>query len=293
MTNSKQQRTRRDERLKNPTPMRLTERDIQIIRAVYDCRVLTTQQLQSLFFPSLHQAYARLSLLYHHGFLDRKFLGVYADKMNTPIMYVLERRGAELLQAHLGLDLVWSRETKELGTQFLEHTLAINSVRIAVTKAAQQAGFTLVIWLGESDLKSDYDRVNIRTDGGRLKSVSLIPDSYFVLETPKGKAAFCLELDRGTMTTQRFKTKVLAYQAYYQSGDYQRRYQTRSLRVLTVTLSEVRAANLQRVTEAAEGKQRFWFAVLNAISAETVLVAPIWKVATSSERQALITMETE
>jgi hypothetical protein len=282
------QRARRDTRKATPEPMRLTEREKHIIQAVYEYRVLTTQQLQTLFFPSLHQAYARLSLLYHHGFLERSFLGVQADKMNTPTLYLLDKRGAELLQAELGGDIAWSRSEKNVTATFLEHTLAINTVRVALAKACEQPGFALVQWKGENEIKADYDYVTIRGDLGRIQSVSVIPDSYFAIETPKGKAHFLLELDRGTMTTSRFKTKIRAYRVYYESGAYQRRYETRSLRVLTVTTSAARVANLRRVTEEAEGKQRFWFTTLEQITPQTVIATPIWTVATMRALQPLV-----
>lgn len=283
------QRARRDKRTHQPKAMRLTDRDIAIIRTVYDYRVMTTQQLQTLFFSSTHQAYARLSLLYHHGFLDRQFLGVYADKMNTPILYVLDKRGAELLQARLGLEVHWSKDQKQVSDHFLEHTLAINTVRVAVAKACQQQpNYQLVEWRGENDLKADYDYVTIKTSAGKNQAVSVIPDSYFVLDTPHGKGHFFLELDRGTMTTQRFKQKITAYQAYYLTGAYQRRYQSKSLRVLTVTLSHARLASLKTVTEAAGGKLRFWFATLDHLRPETVLTVPLWQVATTLETHALI-----
>lgn len=289
MSESERQRALRDQREANPTPIRLTERDIQIIRAVYECRVLTTQQLQDLFFPSLHQAYARLAALYHHAYLDRKFVGAYIDKMNTPIMYVLDKRGADLLQAELGLEVNWSSEYKQVGVQFLEHTLAINTCRVAVAKACEETpGFRLLKWLSEADLKADYDRVTIRSTAGKNVSVSLIPDSYFVLDTPRGMAHFFLELDRGTMTTKRFKSKIYAYQAYYQTGAYEKRYATKSLRVLTVTPSQVRATHLRVATEDAGGKQRFWFTTLEQIAPATILMIPIWEVATKTEKQPLV-----
>lgn len=259
------------------------------MQAVYDYRVLTTQQLQQLFFPSLHQAYARLSLLYHHGFLDRLFLGVYADKMNSPILYVLDKRGAEALQAEQGSEVQWGKRNKDISAQFLEHTIAINTVRIAVARACStDTPYTLMEWRGENDLKADYDRVTIRKENGRLQSVSVIPDSYFALDTPRGKAAFFLELDRGTMTTKRFKTKILAYQVYYESGAYQRRFQTKSLRILTVTTSQARLENLKRVTEEAGGKLRYWFSTLNQMQPELCLSAPIWELATQTRPQPLV-----
>lgn len=291
MESPQRQHARRDQRLAKPTPIRLTERDLRVIRAVYEYRVLTTQHLRTLFFPSNHQAYARLSSLYHHGFLDRKFLGVYADKMNTPIMYVLDKRGAELLQSEQGIEVNWSKDLKNLTLQFLEHTLAINTVRVAVAKAAEDQGYAVLVWRGENEIKADYDYVTIRGQSGRIQSVSVIPDSYFVLATPKGKAHFFLELDRGTMTTQRFKTKILAYQVYYGSGAYQRRYETRSLRVLTVTSGSGRAANLQHVTEEAEGKQRYWFTTLDQVTPQSVLSEPIWQMATARGPRRLIEAE--
>lgn len=292
---TERKRARRDERPENPPPMRITERDIQIIQAVYEYRVLTTQQLKALFFPSLHQAYFRLGALYQHGFLDRRFVGAAIDKNNTPIMYVLDKRGAELLQAERGFDIQWThREYKQVGLPFLEHTLAINTVRVAVVKACeQQAGFTLLQWRSEGDLKDDYDHVTIHSEKGKSVSVSVIPDSYFVLDSPRGTAHFFLELDRGTMTTKRFKQKVLAYQAYYQNGAYQRRYNTKSLRVLTVATSLVRAQNLHKMTEEAQGKQRFWFTTLEQITVEQVLNVPIWQVATVPEKQPLIGIEAQ
>jgi hypothetical protein len=90
------------------------------------------------------------------------------------------------------------------------------------------------------------------------------------------------------MTTQRFKTKIQAYQVYYASGAYERRYATKSLRVLTVTTGEARASNLYRVTEEAQGKQRYWFTTLNQVTPEQVLMSPIWRVATNNVPQALV-----
>lgn len=280
---------KRDERPDHPKPIRLTERDLQIVQTVYAYRVLTTQQLQALFFPSAHQAYARLSLLYQHGYLDRKFQGAYLDKMNRSVLYVLDKRGAELLRAERGLDVEWSSHTKQVGLPFLEHTLAINTVRVAIVQACQQnPDFAVLEWRSEGDLKADYDYVSIRSEMGKTMSVSVIPDSYFVLQTPRGIAHFFLEQDMGSMTTKRFKQKILAYQAYYANGLYEKRYQTKSLRVLTITSSQARVDSLLRSTEEAGGKQRFWFTTLAQATPDHILTAPIWQVAQKEGSHLLI-----
>lgn len=282
-------RNQRDKRLKNPTPIRLTHRDIEIIKAVHEYRVLTTQQLKALFFPSMHQAYNRLQALYNHQFIDRRFQGVATDKMNTPILYVLDIRGAELLRSELGLDVEWHPSQNQVSVQFLEHMMAISEVRIAISlNCRQMSELELLHWSGEADMKAGYDRVTIRLDTGKQKYVSLIPDSYFILSTPHGKSHCFLELDRGTMTVKRFKEKGFAYQQYYKSGIYQERYQTRSLRILTVTSSQNRAKNLLQAMNDLDGKQRFWFTTLEQVQNEPVLTAPIWQTPDKVELRCLI-----
>jgi hypothetical protein len=137
-------------------------------------------------------------------------------------------------------------------------------------------------------MKADYERIEIRLPTGKHIKVSLIPDSYFVIETPHGRAHFFLELDRGTMSTTRFTTKILAYNTYVESGAYQRRYQTRSLRVLTVTSSSKRLTNLKEATDDAKGGRLFWFTTLRAVTPTTVLHTPIWQVAGSPLKAVLI-----
>lgn len=281
---------RRNQRVNTPKPMRLMERDKAIIQAVYDYRVLRQDQLETLFERSPSVMQRVLVRLYDHGFLERKFLSVLG--LHSPALYVLDKKGAELLRSEFGLDeLVWYPSSKDLKLEFLEHTTAINDFRIAITLAAQRAGYELLKWIGEAELKADYDRVNVRTASGKMQSVSLIPDSYFVLKTPRGFAHFFLEMDRGTETTGRFKTKIAAYMAYYQSGLYERRYGSKSMRVITVTSGRRRLDNLKTATEAVGGKRRFWFVVHTDLTIAAILANPVWYVAGEQVPSALIEVE--
>jgi hypothetical protein len=125
-------------------------------------------------------------------------------------------------------------------------------------------------------LKADYDYVPIQTKSGKHEKVSLIPDSYFVIQTQQGRAPFFLELDRGTMELSRFETKILAYQAYVISGMYEARYNSKSLCVMTVTLSEKRRDQLRKAVESVGGRERYWFGMLSDIAPDTVLASAIW-----------------
>src|SRR5258708_843191 len=210
-------RRRRDQRVANPVPMRLTDRDKQIILAVWLYRVLGQIQIQILFFRSKNTCQRTLARLYLHGFLQRVFWPVVTG--SPPTLYVLDKKGVDLLKSEFGYDdLRWYPTSRILKGGFLEHTNAINDFRIAVTLAAQQCGYALEIWKNESELKAQYDYVRIQTRFG-LKKTSVIPDGFFLLSSgPQSKARFFLELDRGTETTERFQTKVKAYIAYRESG---------------------------------------------------------------------------
>lgn len=97
---------RRDRHLKQPKPIKLTERDKAIIYAVHIYRVLRQDQLEALFGRSKSVMQRVLVRLYDHGFLERKFLPVMG--WNSPALYVLDRKGADLLRTEFGLDdLVW------------------------------------------------------------------------------------------------------------------------------------------------------------------------------------------
>ncbi len=283
-----EQKRRRDQRLGQPSRMRLTERDVDILEAVHQYRVLRQDQIQTLFFGTKAAAQRVLVRLYDHGFLERKFLPVLYGR--SPTLYVLDKRGADVLRSERGYeDLIWYSSNKDLKTDFIEHTTAINDFRLSVVVSARKQGLELITWASESQLKSDYDRVRI---GNGKRPVSLIPDSYFAVSTPAGKAHFFVEIDRGTETLDRFRQKVRAYVAYYESGGYEKRYGTRSIRILTVATGEGRLANLRaataQVTGETGGRRRFWFALASNLTPETVLTAPVWLIAAEETPLSII-----
>lgn len=281
----------RNRRVAEPPPMRLMERDVEILKAVHEFRIMRGDQLQALFFGSQSTASYRLSRLYQHGFLDRHFLPTLGGLASSPALYTLGKRGVDVLRRVLDCgpkDIRRPPNNHELSPLFLEHLLQINDFRVAVTVAARNLDYTLEKWLDDYQLKADYDRVVIQTPQGRRRTVSLIPDGYCVLQVPQGRACFFLELDRGTMTRSRFRDKVRAYQAYIASGQYEKRYGTRSLRVLTVTSGPKRLENLKEEAEQAGGGRVFWFTTGDLVTAEGVLTEPVWTVAGGTGFEALI-----
>lgn len=284
------ERQSRHERADKPPRMRLTERDIKVALAVYDYRVLKREQIQQLFFPSKNTANDRLNRLYQQGFLERRWLPVEYGQGMGQALYLLAERGADLVAEQLGMDraaVTWKQAYNEVGALFLEHTLMVNQVRIVFTVAAERAGYTIDRWTKEEELKAEREYVSIRTDRGTQRRVAVIPDGYFILNLGDKRAHFFLEVDRATEANKRWAQKVQSYLVYTQSGGYEKRFQTRSLRVLTVTTSEKRLNNLKRTTEQAGGERLFWFATLQEIERAKALTEPIWRVAGVEEACAI------
>ena len=282
----------RHKRVDDPPRMRLTERDTRVVLAVYDYRALRREQIEKLFFPSRNTANERLQRLYQHGFLERRWSPVEYGQGTSQAIYLLAEKGADLVAQQLGVDrgaVAWQESHNQVGSPFLEHTLMVNEVRIAVTQAASQAGYRVEKWVKEEELKARKDYVDVSTSGGARRKIAVIADGYFVLNLGDKRAHFLLEVDRATEANKRWGMRVQAYRIYTESGKYSERYGTRSLRVLTVTIGPKRLANLKRTTERAGGRQMFWFTTLERVGAgEGVLSGKIWEIAGQEGSSALI-----
>lgn len=295
----KKSRLPRFERVGNPPRMVLMPRDRKILLYVYLFRMLTREQIERLLFQSENghdhstltsKAILRLKLLYQHGYLERIPLPVGEGSWAWIPVYRLSAKGAEVVAKDLGKDkkdlIYWGKaddrqhRTTHVTPLFLEHTLRINDIRIAVTLAAREKGYRVEKWLDEAQLKSQEmkEYVPVRDENGN-RMVGVVPDGYFVLHLGDRRAHFFLELDRATMSNSRWATRVRAYLEYIDSGKYTERYQTTSLRILTVTTTEKRLKNLKETTRKTGGENLFWFTTLDQVSPSTVFFRPIWLLA--------------
>ncbi|MHB1357696.1 MAG: replication-relaxation family protein [Anaerolineae bacterium] len=278
---TKRTNTPRHLRVVNPAKMRLTARDIQVLQAVHDYRVLSREQIQRLLFPSQNTTNYRLQRLYQHGFLDRRWRPVeYGQGMGQAI-YLSTKRGVNILAQHLTVHpehLHHQSTSRTARSPFLEHTLQVNDVCIAFALAVQDAGYRIERWIREDELRAAREYVYLSTTSGTPRQVAIIPDAYLVLRFGDRRAHFLLEIDRATETSGRWAHRVQAYLAYIASGQYSRRFGTTSLRILVITTSRERMANLLRATEEAGGGSVFWFTTLELAQSGDVLTEPIWQV---------------
>src|SRR5439155_5342764 len=89
----------------------LTERDRVIAVTLYQQRILTTEQLQLLFFSSRRGAQDRLLFLYRSRVVDRFYPPLRFGHGKAVAHWLLDEAGAILVAGRLGLD------RKKLGWQ--------------------------------------------------------------------------------------------------------------------------------------------------------------------------------
>lgn len=271
---------------------RLKDRDREIIRAVNDCRVLKTQQIQALFFGSPKPAYGRLKKLHDNGYLERHYIAEVATApASSTILYSITKLGAEVLAAtyeYTSEDFHFASKNL-LNPAKLPHLLAVNDLRVALTRASHAEGFRLTEWLDEFSFRANPDYVNIKESGSKQRRKPVYPDGYVILKTPLGEARCFIEVDRGTEGLTQFRSQIEIYQEYMLSGRYQERFQTRSLRVLIVTTSSQRRLDsLKKAVAQAGGGERYWFLLLKQPLPGQILTKPLWQKIDSQELHTLI-----
>lgn len=276
-----------------------TARDREIVAAVSTHRALTSDQIALLFWgeqKASSRCRLRLRLLSQAGYLARAEQPVTLSEGRRPLVYFLDTRGASLAAEMREIPvsaLDWKKEHNDVRWIFLEHLLATNDIRIRLQLAAGHAGFTLLEWLDDKSLASQSirDQFAVVTTAGRRESWAVGPDGYVSLLAPDGKTrhrAF-IEADRATVPLARWQVKVEKYLAYFASSVFRERYgATKPFRVLTVTTSPERMANMRRITAAVPGSGPwFWFTTYQAIVDPAALFhKPLWQMAGSEERAA-------
>lgn len=271
--------------------MRLTNRDKAIVLAVHDYRLLSSHQIEALIFPSdkLHSkrtvCQRRLQLLFHHGYLNRLPIPVMLGEGRQPIVYILDYKGADLVAIQYGVDranLGWKPVQGQSSMLFIEHSLAINDIRLIVHRLMEMSHFRVSAWIDDNELKTAKykEKIPYRTHGARVTRI--IPDSFFQLKLPDmtQDAYFFLEVDQGTMVNSRWGDKVKAYSQFRSTGAAYKHYGTHNFRVLTIAPTQARMRNLMTTTERTGGDRYFWFASQEEIDIwrPECFLEPIWSV---------------
>lgn len=196
---------------------RLTDRDVEIIRYVERFRLLRSRSHVVRLFGGSKHLLRRLRKLY-----DNKYLYRLPDR--TPYeqaVYGIGNKGADLLNAEFDLpraNVDHTQKNKRLGPRFVEHTLLVADLMVAIILACrgrEDVRFVsqeeiLEEWAPEKTRKRRFKvggrpfrwRVKFTYDGKTYRK-SVEPDHMFALELPDGRVEpFFLEADRQNMPVE-------------------------------------------------------------------------------------------
>ncbi len=290
--------------------IRLTWRDYAFWQELMTCRYMTAPQIQALFWKEnrggthgqIVATRRRLKLM-HDARLIRRITPLVQQHTGgtSPLLYALDKAGAQMLAEHLGIELAsidYKPHEREANWPFLQHLLDTTDIRIALTQAAEARGLQVESWYNELELRSDdlCDVVYITDPDGTNHKAAVVPDAFLCLRNPDGKRAyFMVEVDRRTVTVEPnnwaqrgWMRKIRTYIAYFEALAYQQRYGDVVAHVLTITTGDVRLTHLKQATEKVTPSKRFWFTTFDQLTADTALSGTIWQRANGEGLHALL-----
>jgi hypothetical protein len=269
----------------------MTDRDREIALFLYRHQVLTTEQLELLFFPSRRAAQKRLRKLHEH---------VVVERFYPPIPYGQGRRQAHWVLGDAGVKLVAAClevEPKVLGLQRrddwgahpqLVHRLEVNTFVTELVRATiRDLEMGVSGWRGQTGAGRRLELLN----GRRI----VAPDAGFDLASAGSVIECYLEWDRGTETAWRVADKVRRYGLLFQKMHHLDRW---PINLLFVVPSEGRLRAVQDEVRKRVSDQPHRFAELfmewpAVITTAPELrrdgpLAPIWRdVSDGAESRAL------
>lgn len=256
------------------SPMQMTERDREIIRAVHRHRFLRSSHIISLVGGSAQQVLRRLQLLFHQGYLERPRcqLDYYYQGGSREIVYGLGDKGAAEVAMGPGR---WSEKNRSVRRPQLEHWLMVADFMVSVETACRQQGVTF----------TDPEQM----EAPRRAKLGLIPDRLFMLDSKsdaqgKNRTLVFLEADRGTMPVMRATMsqtsvfrKLRSYVAAWEKGIHRDLFGSARFRVLLVTTSEERLASIANACLQLERGRGLFLLADWATIQKGGIMSPVWR----------------
>ena len=198
--------------------MRLTERDVKLLRDLTLSHVLSRDQILELgYFGSVTRVNTRL-----RGLKDLGLVEVIDTPFFSQKLYKVMPKAAEIVGRRLS-----ALATARIGSpRFLQHALTVTNVRIALKKNGAEQ------WLFEQQLRNEFRY------GGRTYEVR--PDG---MATERG-VPLLIEADLGHVSLPKLTEKLKAYNAFVLSGECTKAWLVPTYTVLFLVPGQTRASRV-------------------------------------------------
>lgn len=232
----------------NKPPIRITARDCELLQKLSEYRLLSTEQIRYLLYPSMNRARKRLLQLFRHGLLARFSRPVRLGEGSSQYIYRFSRKGEILIHGNLAAS---KRPARVITETQGEHALRINDFRIDMELVARiRDDFTLRFWKPDRDVKVIVPAVVHE----KPVHVPLVPDGFFGLRIQDRDFFYMLEVDRATAPLTRIRTKLGAYLNFWHSKAQLAQLKIPTFRLLWITSGQQRLQNLLKVVRELSPK---------------------------------------
>lgn len=274
--------------------IRLTERDANLLLDIQNFRLLTTQQIAKLHFPSLKKAQKRLKRLYDAKLVERfPYPVLIKNGGKGEFIYRLTASGLrEVVGPLLRLpqdDLPRPKQEPRFSYVKLEHHLTINWVWIYFLLATRKdteidlVGFFPEFWGEKSKgILARATQIGMTRDSVPAVCPALIPDGVLSLQKGTKKILLFLEVDLGTENihsahNQKLTVmdKVMRYTEYLAGGHFSVYNEVfdatfKGFRLLVVTARPGRIALIKKHCLKAGIPPFIWLTAFQHLSEETI-----------------------
>jgi len=181
----------------------IQNRDIKICLNLFEHKVLTTHQINDLFFNSYSRTRSRLLRLHRAGIVDR--FTPYVERGSAPNHYMLGDLGAHLVAGELGMEVReiirgLNKLSSQTRSQRLQHMVEVNGFFARLAWGCRQTtDHFLTEWWSEKKTHRSWGEI-------------VSPDGFGQLQGPGQSRTFFLELDRGTESPSRLAMKLAGYE---------------------------------------------------------------------------------
>jgi hypothetical protein len=201
--------------LSEPQGLDVTPRDIEILRGLFECRILTVEQIAALHFQDRQEAARkRLWKLKKTDLVRERPRRAY-----EPALLFLSRRALHLLieQGHIAdypkLSIAAYEKRTRVSPLTLRHEIEVNDVKAAFARAIGTAnGLELARFSTWPTLIEFWGYTR------RGHRVRVQPDGFLRIRHARAEDTFFLEVDRSSETHWRITQRIECYLDFYRRG---------------------------------------------------------------------------
>jgi hypothetical protein len=192
---------------------------------------------------------------------------------------------------HRPLD--WNEKNQRIGRPFLEHALLVSDFMVSLERSCLFQSSVRLITANELPLPPATKRLREPFHWSvalpKEEKLGIVPDAVFALDQTRAgeteRTFYFLEADRATMPITRrglkqtsFFRKLLAYEATWSQGIHRARFGFHRFRVLTITSTPQRCANIIAASrKLRSGQGLFMFSDASAFASAADVLSMPWR----------------